>query len=177
MRLWLLAALLLLPFEGARGADDGELSFQNVVVRQGDTLWGIANTYLKDPSKWDQILQYNRLPSSDPTVALPGMTLRVPVALIKESLRAAKLIYKLNRVFFRRRETADWKATVEEMELYRGDSIKTLDASKAKVRFINADLLSLDPNSLAVIKPLHADYDVELKTGGLFVGRSRLVTA
>jgi hypothetical protein len=176
MRAWLLAALLLLPWNAAHGVD-GDQIFQNVVVRQGDTLWGIAKTYLKDPSKWDQILKYNRLPSSDPTVALPGMTLRVPISLIKESLRAAKLIYMINRVLFRRRETADWKGTTEGMELYRGDSIKTMDASKAKVRFLNADLLSLDPNSLAVIKPMHEDYDVELKTGGLFVGRSRVVTA
>lgn len=176
MKVWLLAALLLLPWNAARGADGADTNFQSVVVRQGDTLWGIAKTYLKDPSKWDQILKYNRLPSSDPTVALPGMTLRVPVSLIKESMRAAKLIYMINRVLFRRRETADWKGTTENMELYRGDTVKTMDASKAKVRFLNADLLSLDPNSQATIKPLHEDYDVFLKNGGLFVGHSRVVT-
>ncbi|MBI3551511.1 MAG: LysM peptidoglycan-binding domain-containing protein [Elusimicrobia bacterium] len=176
MRGLILSLFLACPSAGAGGGGAAEVVFQNVVVRQGDTLWGIANTYLKDPSKWDQILRYNRLPSSDPTVALPGMVLRVPIQLIKENLRAAHLIYMVNRVLFRRKETADWKGAKEEMELFRGDSVRTLDASKAKVKFLNADLLSLDPNSLAIIKPMHEDYDVELKTGGLFVGRSKVVT-
>src|SRR5690348_9027519 len=82
-----------------------------------------------------------------------------------------------NRVLCRRKATADWKEAEGQMELFRGDSLRTLDSSKAKVKFLNADLLSLDPNSLAIIKPMREDYDVELKTGGLFVGKSRVVTA
>ena len=175
-----LALFALLLWGGApapANAETTDLQFQNVVVRKGDTLWGISNTYLKDPSKWDQILKYNRLPSNDPTVALPGMTLRVPVQLIKENLRAAHLIYVVNRVNYRRKETADWKDGSQNMELYRGDTLRTLDASKAKVKFLNADLLSLEANSLAIIKPPSSDYDVELKSGGVFVGHSKVVTA
>ena len=176
-RLRLAALLLSLVAAAANaGEDPPDLQFQSVLVRRGDTLWGIANTYLKDPSKWDQILKYNRLPSSDPTVALPGMTLKVPIQLIKENLRAAHLIYMINRVVFRRKETADWKPAEQNMELYRGDTLRTMESAKAKVKFLNADLLSLDANSLAVIKPVAADYDVELKQGGLFVGHSRVVT-
>lgn len=156
---------------------DADTVFQNVVVKRGDTLWGIANAYLKDPAKWDQILKYNDLPSSDPTVALPGMTLRVPVRLIKEELRAAHLVYRSNRVDFRRKETADWKNAVEGMELFKGDSLRTLDDAHAKVKFLNAEMLSLDPNSLVIIKPPRNDFDVELKTGSIFAGRSRVVTA
>lgn len=172
-----LLALLLLPPASHAGAAEAAEGFQNVVVQRGDTLWGIATKYLENPSNWDQILKYNRLPSSDPTVALPGMVLRVPIKIIRKELRAAHLIYMINKVTYRRKETAEWKAGTEGMELFRGDSLRTQDASKAKVRFLNADLLSLDPNSLAVIKPIHEDYDVELKTGGLFVGKSRVVTA
>lgn len=153
-----------------------DVRFQNVVVRQGDTLWGISNTWLKDPSKWDEILKYNKLPSSDPTVALPGMTLRVPINLIKESLRAARVIYLINHVLFRRQDSANWKDAALDMQLFRGDSVHTLEDAKAKVRFLNSELLSLDANSMAVIKPLHADYDVQLKSGGVFVGRSKVVT-
>lgn len=171
----LLGLLLLAVMVPARA--ETEIAFQNVVVRPGDTLWSISNRFLKDPAKWDEILKYNRLPSSDPTLALPGMNLRVPIALIKEELRAAHLIYKVNRVDFRRKETADWKDAAEKMELFRGDSIRTMEASKAKVKFLNADLLSLDANSMAVLKPMNKDYDVELKKGGLFVGRSVVKTA
>lgn len=176
MRAVFLLLLLAFPASAGLNPDAGDTIFQTVVVKQGDTLWGIANQFLKDPAKWDEILKYNKLPS-DPTVALPGMTLRVPIRLIKENLRAAHLIYVVNRVLFRRKETADWRAAALEMELYKGDSIRTLESAKAKVRFLNADLLSLDPNSLAIIKPQIKDADVELKTGGVFVGRARVVTA
>ena len=157
----------------------GEKRFQNVTVKPGDTLWSIAHTWLKDPAKWDDILKNNRdrIPSSDPTVALPGMILKVPIALIKEEMRAATLIYRTNRVEYRRQDTAQWKPAPEEMQLNCGDSLHTFDNSKAKVRFVNAQILSLDPNSLAIIKPLARDYDVELKGGGVFVGHSRVVTA
>lgn len=172
-RLLVLAAALSLCLP-ARATS--EMRFQDVVVRDGDTLWGIAKTWLKDPSRWDEILKYNKLPSSDPTTALPGMTLRVPVYLIREDLRAAQLIYVLNRVMFRRRQTADWKDAALDLQLFRGDSLRTLEDAKAKVRFLNSQLLSLDANSMAVIKPMHADYDVELKSGGVFVGHSKVVT-
>jgi hypothetical protein len=182
VRPWVGAALLfaVLFHGGARAvsaAEPSELTFQNVVVRRGDTLWGIANTYLKDPSKWDQVLKYNRLPSNDPTVALPGMTLRVPIQLIKENMRAAQLVYLLNRVLVRRRDTADWGAAEKDSQLFKGDTLHTLENAKAKVKFLNADLLSLDPNSMAVIKPPNVDYDVELKTGAVFTGHARVITA
>jgi len=173
-----LAGLLTgLATPGRTAETTEEKRFQNVTVKPGDTLWSMAHTWLKDPAKWDEILKYNRLPSSDPTVALPGMTLRVPIALIKEEMRAATLVYRTNRVEYRRQDTAQWKAAEEQMRLNRGDSLHTYDDARAKVKFINAQLLSLDPNSLAIIKPVARDYDVELKSGGIFVGHSRVVTA
>ena len=172
---WLLAAALCLG-AGAR-AQETETSFQNVVVKRGDTLWGIASAYLKDPAKWDEILKYNKLPSSDPTVALPGMTLRVPVRLIREDLRAAHMIYKERRVDFRRKETADWKSASEGMELYKGDTVRTLEQAHARIKFLNADLLNVDPDSLVIIKPPSDEGDVVLKSGSIFTGHSRVVTA
>ncbi|MBI5240285.1 MAG: LysM peptidoglycan-binding domain-containing protein [Elusimicrobia bacterium] len=173
----LAGALFALDSAGTAADLAAEKKFQNVTVKPGDTLWGISHTWLKDPAKWDEILKHNRLPSSDPTVALPGMTLQVPITLIKEEMRAATLFYRVNRVEFRRQDTAQWKSAAEEMQLLRGDSLHTFDDSKAKVRFVNKQVLSLDPNSMAIIKPVAKDYDVELKGGGVFVGHSRVVTA
>jgi hypothetical protein len=171
-----LAALLLLPL-WCGAAEPASQGFQTIKVKPGDTLWSIANRYLMDPARWDEILRHNKLPSSDPTVALPGMSLRVPVRLIKEELRAAEIIYVLNRVDSRRRETAHWKSAKEADQVFEGDSVRTLETSKAKVRFLNADMLNIDADSLVIIKPPKADFDVELKRGGVFVGRSRVVTA
>ena len=174
----LLAALLFLGSAPARAAADDETAFQNVVVRPGDTLWGIAHKYLKDPARWDEILKHNRLPTSDPTVALPGMTLRVPVKLIKSGLRAAHLVYEVNRVLFRRRDTAQWKGSARDMELFQGDSLRTLEESRARVKFLNKELLSLEPDSMAVIKPVEdPEADVVLKSGSVFTGHARVVTA
>ncbi len=160
----------------ATDAPDGT-ALQSVVVRPGDTLWSLSHVYLRDPAKWDEILKYNRLPTADPTVALPGMTLQVPVKLIKTSLRAAHLVYAVNRVLFRRKERADWKDSKTAMELYRGDTLRTLDDSRARVKFLNTDLLSLEPNSMAVIKPVDEDGDLLLKSGAVFSGHARVVTA
>jgi hypothetical protein len=171
------AALLLAAALAQAAGAPSEIQFQNVLVRPGDTLWSISNKYLQDPSNWDQILKHNKLPSTDPTVALPGMTLRVPIKLIKRHLRAAHVIYVLNRVLYRRAETAEWKSCEEKSEVFQGDSVRTMESSRAKVRFLNADLLSLDPNSLAIIKPQNEDFDVRLDKGAVFVGKSKVVTA
>lgn len=172
-----LALLLGLALARPAAAASGETVFQEVVVRPGDTLWGISQKYLKDPANWDQILKYNRLPARDPTVALPGMTLRVPVRLIKADLRAAHLVYAVNRVLFRRKETAEFKSVKMQMELFRGDALRTLDDSKARVRMLDKELLSLEPNSMAIIKPADGEGDIVLRSGSVFAGHARIVTA
>jgi len=155
----------------------GDKRFEHVTVKPGDTLWSISQAWLKDPAKWDEILRYNRLPSSDPTVALPGMTLRVPIVLAKKGRRAATLISQARRVEYRRRDPAKWKPAAEEMPLYRGDSLRTFDGATAQVEFDDAQILSLGPESLAIIKPVARDCDVELQGGRVFAGNRRVVTA
>lgn len=175
-----LAALLLLAGAPARAAESSrteETLFQSVVVHPGDTLWSISHRYLKDPARWDEIVKYNLLPTSDPTVALPGMTLRVPMKLIKVSMRAAHLVYAINRVLSRRVDTADWKGAKSGMELFQGDTLRTLEDSRARVKFLNKEMLSLEPDSMAVIKPVDTDGDVVLKSGSVFAGRARVVTS
>ncbi|PIR18613.1 MAG: hypothetical protein COV48_06550, partial [Elusimicrobia bacterium CG11_big_fil_rev_8_21_14_0_20_64_6] len=169
--------LLLMTAAPGRAASAAERSFQIVVVKPGDTMWAIANKYLKDPSRWDEILKHNRLPTRDPTVALPGMTLRVPVHLIKAQLRAAYLVYAINRVLYRRKDTASWKSGQLKLELFQGDTVRTLDGSKARVKLLDKEVLSLEPNSMAVIKPLGGGGDLELKAGSVFAGHARVVTA
>ncbi|MDX6769836.1 MAG: LysM peptidoglycan-binding domain-containing protein [Elusimicrobiota bacterium] len=157
-----------------RAADAGPL--QDVVVRPGDTLWSIANRYLDDPSRWDEILAHNRLPSKDPTIALPGMTLRVPTRLIKAAMRAAHLTYFVNEVRWRRSETAGWKGVSVGMELRRGDGLRTHADSRARVMLLDKELLNLEADSMAIIKPDEAS-DLVLRRGGVFAGKARIVTA
>ena len=169
----LLAALLFI----FQAATSRAVDFQSVVVKPGDTLWSISAQYLKDPTKWGEIVKHNPSISTDPTIALPGMTLRIPSQLIKDELRAARLVSRINKVLFRRSATATWNPGFDNMDLYRNDWIRTMSDSAANVRFIDDDVLRLGSNSMAVIKPINKDYAVELKQGGTFFGRSKIVTA
>jgi len=149
---------------------------QNIVVRPGDTLWSISNTYLKDPTKWNELLKYNKLPVSDPSLALPGMALRVPTILIKEQYRAAVLIYYVNEVLYRRSGSADWKAVAAKMNLFKSDTLRTTVDARADVRFYTGEVLNLYPNSIAVLRPPNKQADVELLAGEMRGLRSRVIT-
>lgn len=169
-------AALALALAGPLGAQTGD-KFQVVTVRPGDTLWAIAQTYLKDPTRWNEILKYNKLPTADPTVALPGITLRVPVSLIKETMLAATMVELINDVEARKRETADWKPAKSRMQLYKDDGVRTAAGSRARVVFVTGEMLSLDENSMAILKPKGKDADLELLRGEIHGGNSRVVTA
>jgi hypothetical protein len=168
-----LAAAVLLA--GAAFAQQSKL--QDVTVRPGDTLWSLSQRYLKDPKKWNAILRYNRLPTSDPTVALPGMTLKVPIALIKDDLRAATLVLAKSRVLYRKKNTAAWQNARLKMQLFNGDGLRTRSRSWARVKFFGGSVLSLDPDSMAILKaPRPDDRFLELKRGAVHATVARVIT-
>lgn len=172
MRTGLAGALLWLC--AAAGAAE---ELQTIIVKPGDTLWSISNTYLKDPKKWNEILKYNRLPAADPSIALPGMPLKVPVNLIKEQYRAAKLVYFINDVMSRRSGGADWAAVAGGMDLFKGDTLRTRVDARADVKFYTGEVLNLFPNSIAVLRPpADKNTDVRLMAGEMRGLRSRVVT-
>jgi len=171
----LLVSLLLLA--GAASFQAAEPKFQDIKVRPGDTLWSIANKYLKDPQRWSVILKHNQMPTKELTVPLPGMTLRVPIVEIKESLRAAKLVLARNRVLLRKEDSPSWNKTDKGRELFNGDGLRTLAKSWARVEFFSGAPLSLEPNSMAILKsPKKADHDLELKRGTIHTTQARVVT-
>ncbi|MDT8286370.1 MAG: LysM peptidoglycan-binding domain-containing protein [Elusimicrobiales bacterium] len=170
----LLSALLVLTF---LSSPSGAEELQTIVVKPGDTLWSIANTYLKDPKRWNEILRYNKLPSADPSIALPGMPLKIPVRLIKEQFRAAKLVYHINEVLFRPVGGARWDGVKTNMDLYRSDTLRTTVNARADVKFYTGEILNLMPNSMAVLRPPRKDADVQLLSGEMRGVRSRVVTA
>ncbi|MBI4351634.1 MAG: LysM peptidoglycan-binding domain-containing protein [Elusimicrobia bacterium] len=177
----LMIGLLLFLRPGAAQAvqpSGSEAELQTIVVKPGDTLWSISNTYLKDPKKWNLILKYNRLPSSDPSIALPGMPLRVPTTLLKEEYRAAKLVYSLNEVLYRRTGVSDWRGVNMKMDLFKNDTVRTMAEARADVKFYTGEILNLFPNSIAVLRPPgKKDIDVELLAGELRSVKSRVITA
>lgn len=149
---------------------------QEIVVKEGDTLWSVANYYLKDPQRWPDILKYNKLPSSDINVILPGMKLKVPILLIKEHLRTAFLTYILNDVRYRRRTEAEWNKARLDMELFNEDGLRTLEQSQAHVKFPSGETLQLDENSLIILKPDRKREEVDLLSGGVRASKTRILS-
>ena len=72
-----LAALVLLTGVGA--TED----FITVVVKDGDTITGIAKQYMKNPGRWQELLKYNNIP--DPNHIMPGMTIKIPKSFLKNT--------------------------------------------------------------------------------------------
>lgn len=158
------------PARAAQGPD-----LKPVVVRPGDTLWSIAQSYLRDPRRWNVLLRHNKLPTNDPTVALPGMTLRVPVSELKDD--AASLVELMRKVLARRHDSPEWDPARKEQVLLDGDGLRTMERSWARVRFLSGHELSVDPVSMAILKaPKAADHDLFLKRGGIHATVARVRT-
>ena len=68
------AALLVLGAGAARGADIALAPGvpDRYVVQRGDTLWGIANKFLRDPWRWPDIWRLNRDEIRNPHRIYPG---------------------------------------------------------------------------------------------------------
>lgn len=73
-----LVALAIAISPGINAAED----YITVVVKKGDTLTGIAHKYLKDPKKWQEILEHNKI--ENPDMIRPGMKLKIPLSLLKD---------------------------------------------------------------------------------------------
>ena len=82
MRRWLIvAAAGLLAAGPAAAQQQGGVH----VVREGDTLWDLARTYLGDPFLWPEIFRLNTDVLADPARISPSMRLRLPAGVSRVS--------------------------------------------------------------------------------------------
>ncbi|MFA6316314.1 MAG: hypothetical protein WC943_02760 [Elusimicrobiota bacterium] len=171
----LLGAVLAVFPPPASGQGDPGQGFQIVAVKPGDTLRSVSQAYLKDPGLWAEVARANGLGSEDSGAALTAAALRLPIKLVRDDLQAARLVYRLNLSFFRRRDDSAWTPTAEGMELYRNDAVKTAPGAKAVVRFADEEIMQIDSDSMAIIMPSAKDYHVELKRGGVVAGNKKVM--
>jgi len=153
-----------------------EISLQEIEIKEGQTLAYIANYYLKDPKRWPEILKYNKLAISDIYAPLPGMKIKVPIYLVKEKFRPAYLVYILNKVQYRKKDTVEWKDAFINMELYNDDSLTTYENSRANIKFYSGEILSIDENSFITIRPELKQEEVTLLKGGIRATKAKVLT-
>ncbi len=149
-------------------------AIQNIVLKPGDTFPSIARTYLKDSKRWDEVVKLNKLPAD--SIAMPGMVLKVPVNLIKEQYRAAKLVFFVNEVILRKTGAADWGNVAAQMDLFKGDTLRTRSEARADVEFYTKEILNIYPNSMATLRPPNKNADVDLLAGSVYGRGARVIT-
>ncbi|MFA5780030.1 MAG: LysM peptidoglycan-binding domain-containing protein [Elusimicrobiota bacterium] len=137
---------------------------QEIEVKSGDTLWGVANYYLKEPSRWPEILKFNNI-SADPNNVLPGMKLKIPVLLIREQLRSSTIISVTREVKMRRHAEMDWTDAKLNTKLYNKDGIRTLESSYTGIKSPSGNLMTIGPSSLVIIQPEEKSEETRLLSG------------
>ncbi len=157
-------------------AEEKEILLQEIEIKEGQTLSQIANYYLKDPKQWPEILKYNKLNISDIYAPLPGMKIKVPIVIVKEKFRPAYLVYILNKVKYRKRNSVVWEDPVINMELYNDDAIATQENSRANIKFYSGEILTIDENSFVTIRPELKQEEVTLHKGGIRASSTKVIT-
>jgi len=157
--------------------EKSEVRLQPVRVMPGDTLHGISEKYLQDPSRWPEIYEYNESLIKNPDLILPAMVIMVPVELVKVYLRPAKMIFVQNDVRARRKGETRWLNAKLNMELYDEDTVRTLVRSYAKVDFPTGEVLRIGENSMVVLKPEEAGKEeIRLLQGELDSSKAKVLT-
>ncbi|MBI4350363.1 MAG: hypothetical protein HY550_02885 [Elusimicrobia bacterium] len=94
-----------------------------------------------------------------------------------DGLYTAKLVRLTNDVLFRRTGSSDWGKAGPLMDLFTRDTVYTMAASRAEIRFRTGELLALAPNTLIVLRPPgKKEADAEMVAGELLGRRTRIIT-
>jgi len=113
-------------------------------VRAGDSLYGFASRYLRDPGDWAQIARLNHV--SDSRHLRPGTVLRVPVALLRRDGLAAKVIATSGPASHAFR-AAPALPLVVGTTLVEGDRVQTGKDGFATLEFADGTHLVMPPDT------------------------------
>lgn len=124
-------------------AEDG-LPEWRYTIRPGDTLISFSQRYLSRPADWVRLQKINRV--TDPYHLLPGQSLHVPLAMLRQALAPAELISVSGSVKIKQANMPERVARVGE-KLMSGTELLTAADSSAALRFADGSVLVLQPTS------------------------------
>jgi hypothetical protein len=149
---------LLILYASAASAQEAPAAFVNLegvetgwhIVRPGETLIGITDTYLGSPERWRETWKLNP-EIQDPNVIQPGTRIRVILSFDK-----APPIARLKAVSGRVEERPvpiPWnEARVEDL-LVEKDGLRTYNDSSSELEFRDGTNLVLSEESLVFVRP------------------------
>ncbi|WP_109481048.1 FecR domain-containing protein [Paraburkholderia sp. C35] len=120
----LAAAFCLLPVSSnAQKSDKPAREATTIyVTRAGDTLYDLADRYLRDPRDWVVLRKLNHV--ADPLHLQPGVQLRLPVTLLKQEPSTARVVAVSGPATHAFRQNPFVPVTVG-MVLVEGDRVRT----------------------------------------------------
>ncbi|PIS47106.1 MAG: hypothetical protein COT17_05160 [Elusimicrobia bacterium CG08_land_8_20_14_0_20_51_18] len=151
-----------------------EKDLTEVPVKKGETLWGFSGSCLKDQSKWNELLKYNKLPPL-PEQVLNAEALKVPSVLLKEECRPLRFLNSTGEAFFRR-GNGEWLEAAEGTDIFPGDTVTTGKTSTVDLGLYNGEVFRLIPGSTAVFLSEKGGLSCLLGSGGIRDWGGRLVS-
>ncbi|QCP49173.1 LysM peptidoglycan-binding domain-containing protein [Trinickia violacea] len=136
---------------GAQSADAHQPSasaaaaqYAPYVTKTGDNLFDISDRYLRDSNDWRVLARLNRV--SEPRHLPPGMTLRLPVALLKRTNLTASVVAMSGPVERAFRD-GPFLPLTDGATLTEGDRLRTGDNGFVTLELADGSHLSLPSNS------------------------------
>ena len=143
-----LLALLCLPLAQADTTPEADWVY---LVKPGDTLSQISQTYLISSKKWTGLQTLNKVGS--PKQLTPGTKLRLPIALLKREAVEAEVI-NVQGAVTRTPLNGAAQALDKATRLLTGDTIDTGVDATVSIKFIDGSRLLLTPNSRLVLSEM-----------------------
>lgn len=111
-----------------------------LTIQEGDTLSGLGRRWLADPRRWPELQRHNRI--ADPNRLVPGSTLAIPAALLRESPHEVTV----SNVSGQARKT-DGTPIATGDRLREGATVKTAEDGYVTIKLVDGSTLRLQSKS------------------------------
>ncbi|HMR33694.1 MAG TPA: FecR domain-containing protein [Geminicoccaceae bacterium] len=139
--------MVVLAAPGSSPAQDGEWDY---LVRAGDTVWDVAQRFLREPGDWPELQNLNRV--DDPRRLAPGTVLRIPLVWMRLSdvpIRVSAIVGSATVL----RNGSPTPEKLSEGDLLRqGDAVETAADSHVELTLTDGSSVVLAAGSKVVLE-------------------------